>query len=197
MPTRRGLSSARPQACCLSQSAFARRVLRPNVSKECEMKQIFVSNYGDDNNHGLGRSAPVKSRKRLYELCRGDTEMVLIEGSAIFERLMTEALELDLTPRAKHGRRQAHKTQKGICLLAADKRRVTQSAWLIPPAAFRRHGGRANPRRLQGARCQRSGPRLRLWPLSPSRRRHGTCAHDGRSAAHRGEHREAPNRAPG
>jgi len=56
------------------------------------MKQIFVSNYGDDNNHGLGRSAPVKSRKRLYELCRGDTEMVLIEGSAIFERLMTEAL---------------------------------------------------------------------------------------------------------
>jgi hypothetical protein len=56
------------------------------------MKQIFVSNYGDDNNHGLGRSAPVKSRKRLYELCRGDTEMVLIEGSAILERLMTEAL---------------------------------------------------------------------------------------------------------
>jgi len=100
------------------------------------MKQIFVSNYGDDNNHGLGRSAPVKSRKRLYELCRGDTEMVLIEGSAIFERLMTEALGTGPDATGETWAQTSSQDTEGnmLCLLAADKRRVTQSAWFCRPA---------------------------------------------------------------
>lgn len=54
------------------------------------MQTIFVSNKGDDKNDGLTLGTPVRSKRRLLALCKGNNAMHLMEGDATFARLMTE-----------------------------------------------------------------------------------------------------------
>jgi hypothetical protein len=63
------------------------------------MKVIYVSNYGDDENDGLSRETPVKSRKRTLTLCDGDTEMYMMEGAYTLNRLIEDIETETLEPR--------------------------------------------------------------------------------------------------
>jgi hypothetical protein len=54
------------------------------------MQTVYVSNRGDDKHDGLSDKKPVRSWKRLKELCKGNNEIVLIEGDVTLLRLTDE-----------------------------------------------------------------------------------------------------------
>jgi hypothetical protein len=54
------------------------------------MVLIYISNDGDDEYDGLTVATPVRSWKRVMELCDGNNEMVMMEGRSTIERLEDE-----------------------------------------------------------------------------------------------------------
>jgi hypothetical protein len=54
------------------------------------MTLIYISDDGDDENDGLTIATPVRSWKRVMQLCEGNNEMVMMEGSRTIERLKAE-----------------------------------------------------------------------------------------------------------
>ena len=60
------------------------------------MALIYISNNGDDKSDGLTMASPVRSWKRVMELCDGNNEMVMMEGRNTIERLEGEIYETKL-----------------------------------------------------------------------------------------------------
>jgi hypothetical protein len=55
------------------------------------MRQVFVSNRGDDTNNGLRVEAPIRSWRRLVQLSRDGVEWVFVEHEDTRKRLEKEA----------------------------------------------------------------------------------------------------------
>ena len=60
------------------------------------MVLIYISNDGDDKSDGLTMATPVRSWKRVMEMCDGNNEMVMMEGRSTIERLEDEIYETKL-----------------------------------------------------------------------------------------------------
>jgi hypothetical protein len=54
------------------------------------MQTIYMSNRGDDKNDGLKSESPVRSWKRAKELCKDNSELLLLEGPDTLIRLKQE-----------------------------------------------------------------------------------------------------------
>jgi hypothetical protein len=64
------------------------------------LQTIYVSNHGNDAADGLTRETAVHSWARCKALCKGDQEVMLLEGDATLLRLLTE---LNGEPKRGHG----------------------------------------------------------------------------------------------
>ena len=77
------------------------------------MNRIYISERGDDKNDGRSREAPVYSWKRAVNLCDGNSDMRVMEGSTL--QRLTEEIEkrrkMKWTSRLGDGRHVNHRSK--------------------------------------------------------------------------------------